>query len=162
MDEQQKPPPKRGRESREESREKPKGEVNPMHDRIERGMGPLRPDPAGDQYSPHAKRMPFQLRKTREGNLEAPHVQTGNARVDANATQRWRDAQIGMNVTRGRVGIWPMAREAHQRSGCPPRDAGISHGRSRGWHMDPNTPNNRADTACGTEARRYQAITGKR
>ncbi len=60
MDEQRKPPPKRGRESREGSEEKPKGEENPWHDRIERRMGPLHPDPTVDQYSPHAKRMPFQ------------------------------------------------------------------------------------------------------
>ncbi len=49
MDEQWNLPPKRGRESREGSGEKPKGEVNPRHDRIERGMGPLCPDPADDQ-----------------------------------------------------------------------------------------------------------------
>ncbi len=55
MDEKRKPPPKRGRESREGRGEKPKGEVNPRHDRIERAMGPLRPDPADDQYFPHAK-----------------------------------------------------------------------------------------------------------
>jgi hypothetical protein len=59
MDERRKPPPKRGRESREGSEEKPKGKENPRHDRIERRMGPLHPDPAVDQYSPHATRMSF-------------------------------------------------------------------------------------------------------
>ena len=60
MDEKQKPPPKRGQESREGSEEKPRGGENPRHDRSKRGMGPLCPDPANDQDSPHAKRMPPQ------------------------------------------------------------------------------------------------------
>ena len=95
------------------------------------------------------------------GNPEAPHIQNGDTPVVANVTQRQRDAQKGMKLTQSRdliVRIRPTAREAHKRSGWPPRSAGTPQGRSRGLPMGPNTPHNRADTASGTEARRHRAI----
>ena len=71
--------------------------------------------PPRDTSTPH-----FRLKNPREGNPEAPHVQTGDTRVGANAAHRRRDAQIRMNVARGQdpiVGIWPTAREAPYGSG---------------------------------------------
>ena len=59
MDEKRKPPPKRGWESRKGSGEKPRDEDR-RHGRNKRGMGPLCPDPAGNQHSLHAERMPPQ------------------------------------------------------------------------------------------------------
>ena len=41
------------------------------------------------------------MRKTREGNPKAPHVQTGDTRVGANAAHGQRDTQIRMNVAQG-------------------------------------------------------------
>ncbi len=56
MAEKRKPPPKRGRESREGSVERPRDE-DQEHGRSGQGMGPLRRGPAGNQHSLHARRM---------------------------------------------------------------------------------------------------------
>ena len=56
MIEERKPPPKRGRESHEESVERPRDE-DQEHGRNGQGQGPLRLGPDGSQHSPPARRM---------------------------------------------------------------------------------------------------------
>ena len=59
-------------------------------------------------------------------------------------------------------GIWRTAREVHYWCGCPPHGSLGPHGRSRGRHIDPDTPHDQADAIHKIEARRHQAMAGSK
>ncbi len=64
--------------------------------------------------------------------------------MDAHGAQRRKDAHEGMKAIQSQdpiVRIQPTAREAHKRSGWPPR-TNTPQGRSRGFPMDPKTTHN--------------------
>jgi hypothetical protein len=165
MDERQNPPPRRGWESRDGSKEKLRCEKNPRRDRSMRGLGLPCPDLADNRYSPHAKRMPppghrYPLYLSEKDPWRSePRDPPCSNWIHPCGRQRHPLTLGCLRWDEGSLGPRPHWQDPANGQGGPLSVRMSPQGRlgplwrSRGQHNDLDTPHDQADAACKTEAR---------